>query len=80
MSRVPDEAGRESEPSYAAWKADALKALEWLRSPAARVTRDGFWTKLYVQGFRPAEAAELADREYRSSAPAALEEKAAVGR
>jgi hypothetical protein len=69
MSRVFGAATREREPSYAAWKADALKALEWLRSPAARVTRDGFWTKLYVQGFRPAEAAELADREYRSTHP-----------
>jgi hypothetical protein len=31
---------------------------------AAAVTRDGLWTRLYVRGLGPKQAAELAAREY----------------
>jgi hypothetical protein len=31
---------------------------------AAMVTRDGFWTRLYVRGLDPDEAAKAAAREY----------------
>jgi hypothetical protein len=35
------------------------------------VTRHGLWTKLYVRGFSPEQAAELAEREYGSTRPSA---------
>jgi hypothetical protein len=67
MSRIPRAAPRDPAPSYAAWKADAVKALQKLHWSAAAVTRDGLWTKLYVRGFSPEKAAELAEREYDST-------------
>jgi hypothetical protein len=44
-------------------------ALQKLHSSAAAVTRDGLWTKLYVPGFSPQQAAEAAEREYQSTRP-----------
>jgi hypothetical protein len=38
---------------------------------AAVVTRDGFWTRLYVRGLSPDDAAKHAAREYDSTHPAA---------
>jgi hypothetical protein len=35
------------------------------------VTREWLWTQLYVQGFSPAEAARLAEQEYRTMHPPA---------
>ena len=58
-----------AEPSYPAWKAAALKALQRLHAPAAAVTREGIWTQLYIRCFDPAEAAKLAAREYDSTHP-----------
>jgi len=55
------------EPSYPAWKAAAVRALQKLHWSAAAFTRDGLWTKLYVRGFSPEEAAKLAEREYHST-------------
>jgi hypothetical protein len=52
-----------------ATRSAAVKALTKLHAPAAAVTRDGLWTKLYVRGFSPKKAAELAEREYRSARP-----------
>jgi hypothetical protein len=59
------------EPSYPAWKAAAGKALQKLHERAARVTRDGFWTRCYVRNLSPEKAAELAAREYDGTHPAA---------
>jgi hypothetical protein len=59
------------EPSYPAWKAAAVKALQKLHERAARVTRDGFWTRCYVRNLSPEKAAELAACEYDSTHPAA---------
>ena len=46
-----------------------MKALQKLHWSAAAFTRDGLWTKLYVRGFSPEEAAKLAKCEYRSTRP-----------
>ncbi|MFL5047812.1 MAG: hypothetical protein ACJ8EA_23515 [Xanthobacteraceae bacterium] len=46
-----------------------MKALHRLHAPAAMVTRDGLWTRFYVRGFSPKQAAELAEREYHSTQP-----------
>ena len=46
-----------------------MKALQRLHAPAALVTRDGLWNKLYVRGFSPKQVAELAEREYHSTQP-----------
>jgi hypothetical protein len=58
-------------PSYPAWKMNAVKALHRLHARAAIVTREWLWTQLYVQGFSPAEAARLAEQEYRTMHPPA---------
>ena len=60
---------RDPEPSYPAWKADAVKAIQKLHWSAAAVTRNGLWTNLYVRGFSPEEAAKLAERECHSTRP-----------
>ena len=65
------------EPSYPVWKAAAAKALQKLHERAARVTRDGFWTRCYVRNLSPEKAAELAAR-VRRHAPARLDQVAAV--
>jgi len=57
------------EPSYPAWKAAAIAALKKLHWSAVASTRDGLWTRLYVQGFSPEEAAEVADQTYLSTQP-----------
>jgi hypothetical protein len=41
-----------------------VKALAEVHERAATVTRDGFWTRLYVRGLDPDEAAKAAAREY----------------
>jgi hypothetical protein len=58
-----------AEPSYPAWKAAAVKALQKLHERAAAVTRDGIWTRAYILRLDPSEAAELAAREYDSTHP-----------
>ena len=68
QSHVPP---RDVEPSYPAWKAAAVKALQKLHERAAAVTRDGLWTRAYILRLAPAEAAELAAREYDSTHPPA---------
>ena len=69
MPRQSRTASRDAEPSYPVWKAAAVKALHRLHAPAAMVTRDGLWTRFYVRGFSPKQAAELAEREYYSTQP-----------
>jgi hypothetical protein len=69
MSRVPRAAAHAAGPSYPVWKADAVKALQKLHWSAAAVTRDALWSKLYVRGLSPEEAAKLAEREYHSTRP-----------
>jgi hypothetical protein len=71
MPRESRAAPRDVVPSYPAWKAAAVKALQKLHERAARVTRDGFWTRCYVRNLSPEKAAELAAREYDSTHPAA---------
>jgi hypothetical protein len=46
-----------------------VKALLKLDSRAAAATRNGLWTKLYVRGLGPEQAAELAKREHDSTHP-----------
>ena len=48
-----------------------MKALQKLHERAAAVTRDGLWTRAYILRLDPAEAAELAAREYDSTHPPA---------
>ena len=50
--------------SFPAWRAAAVNALAEVHERAARVTHDGFWTRLYVRGLDPEEAAKAAAREY----------------
>jgi hypothetical protein len=54
---------------YPAWKAAAVKALRKLHERAAIVTRESLWTRAYIMRLDPAEAAELAAREYDSTHP-----------
>jgi hypothetical protein len=68
QSRVPP---RDVEPSYLAWKAAAVKALQKAHERAAAVTRDSIWTRAYILRLDPAEAAELVAREYDSTHPPA---------
>ena len=56
-----------AQPSCPAWKANAAKALHRLHDRAAIVTPERLWTQLYIRRFTPAQAAELAEREYRST-------------
>jgi hypothetical protein len=67
MPRQSRAATLNPQPSYPAWKADAVKALQKLHERAARVTRDGFWTRCYVRNLSPEKAAELAAQEYEST-------------
>jgi len=69
MPRQSRTASRDAEPSYSVWKAAAVKALHRLHAPAAMVIRDGLWTRFYVRGFSPKQAAELAEREYHNTQP-----------
>ena len=41
-----------------------MKALAKVNERAAMMTRDLFWTRLYVRGLDPEEAALAAAREY----------------
>jgi hypothetical protein len=46
-----------------------VKALQKRHGRAARVTRDGFWTRCYVRNLSSEKAAELAAREYDATHP-----------
>ena len=52
---------RDPEPSYRAWKVDAVKALQRLNARAAFATPERLWTQFYIRRFSLAEAAELAE-------------------
>jgi hypothetical protein len=58
-----------AEPSYPAWKAAAVRALQKRHERAAAVTRESIWTRAYIMRLDPAEAAKLAAREYDSTHP-----------
>ena len=50
---------------FPVWKAETALALVKIHEGAMTVTRDdGFWTRLYVRGLDPDEAANAAAREY----------------
>jgi hypothetical protein len=70
MSRVPRQAKSNPEPSYPAWKAAAVNACLKVHEQAAGRTRDSIWTHAYIMQLSPAEAAEIAAREYDSTHPA----------
>jgi len=69
MSRTARAANRDVEPSYPAWKAAAVKAVQKLHDRAAAVTGESIWTRAYILRLSPADAAELAAREYDSTHP-----------
>ena len=69
MSRVSRSAAPAAEPPYPAWKAAAVKALQKRHEGAAAVTRESIWTRAYIMRLDPAQAAELAAREYDSTHP-----------
>ena len=52
---------------FAVWKAEALLALAKVHQHAVTATHNGFWTRLYVRGLDPEEAAQAAAREYDST-------------
>ena len=72
MSRNP---AVEAQPSYGAWKDAAAEELKRLHGIEATAFPKREWTELYVQGLTPEEAAERAEREYRSARPARLKKK-----
>ena len=53
--------------SFSTWKAAAVQALAQVNGRAILTTRDGFWTRLYVRGLSPEDAAQAAAREYAST-------------
>jgi hypothetical protein len=55
---------RNPEPSYPAWKAEAVKALQGINPGTARATGERVWTRAYVKHLSPEKAAELAALEY----------------
>jgi hypothetical protein len=69
MPRQSRPAPLNPEPSYPAWKAAAVRALQKLHERAARATRESIWTRAYIMRLNPAEAAEIAAREYDSTQP-----------
>jgi hypothetical protein len=52
---------------FPVWKAEALLALAKVHQRAVAATHDSFWTRLYVRGLDPEEAAQAAAREYDST-------------
>jgi hypothetical protein len=64
MPRQPRAAPLNPEPSYATWKADAVKVLQSINTRAAMATGERIWTRAYVQNLSPEKAAELAALEY----------------
>jgi hypothetical protein len=59
------EAVTAAEVPFPVWKAETALALVKIHERAMTVTRDdGFWTRLYVRGLDPEEAAKAAAREY----------------
>lgn len=69
MPRQSRATKRDVEPSYSAWKAAAVEALQRLHERAAMVARESIWTRAYIMRLEPAEAAELAAREYDATHP-----------
>jgi len=56
-----------AELPFPIWKADAVMALARLHERAPHATHDGYWTRLYIRGLDPDEAAMAAAREYDAS-------------
>jgi hypothetical protein len=50
--------------SFPVWKAEAVLALAMVHQSAAAATHGGLWTRLYIRGFSPEQAAEMAARDY----------------
>jgi hypothetical protein len=69
MPRQSRAASLNVERFYPAWKADAVNALQKLHERAAIVTRESIWTRAYILRLDPAQAAEIAAREYDSTHP-----------
>jgi hypothetical protein len=70
MSRRHRNPTVEAQPSYEAWKAVAAEELKRLHGIEATAIAEREWTKLYVRGLAPEEAAERAERESRNTRPA----------
>src|SRR5262249_2159288 len=79
--------GRQAAPaadvSFSTWKAAAVKALTKVHERAAVAMRDGYWTRLYVRGLDPDDAAKAAAHEHverpATRADAAMPRQLAVG-
>jgi hypothetical protein len=56
-----------------------VKACQKAHERAAAVTRESIWSRAYIMRLSPAEAAEIAAREYDSTHPAAWVKRTAVG-
>ena len=70
MTRTPRDRTVEAQPSYPSWKDAAAQELKRLHGIEATAIPEREWTKLYVDGLTPEEAAEKAEREYRGTRPA----------
>ena len=62
-------ATRDPEPSYRAWKAAAANALQRRHGLAATAIPEREWSRFYVLCLSAADAADRAEREYRSTRP-----------
>jgi hypothetical protein len=75
MPRRSHDRPSDAQPSYEAWKAVAAKELQRLHGIDATAIAEREWTKLYIRGLAPEEAADRAEREYRNTRPAWLKKK-----
>jgi hypothetical protein len=57
-------------PSYRDWKAEASKQLQYRHGIPAAAIPESQWTRLFIRHFSADEAADRAERHYRSTRPA----------
>jgi hypothetical protein len=69
MPRTSRTATPNVEPSYPAWKADAVNELQRRHGIAATAIAERIWTQFYVHRLMPNEAADRAETVYRSTRP-----------
>jgi hypothetical protein len=67
MPRRSRAAPIEAQPSYKAWKDEALRTLQRDHNLPPNAISEREWTRLYVNGFPPDQAADRAEREYHST-------------
>jgi hypothetical protein len=72
MPRQPRDTPIDQQPSYHAWKDEAVRALQRDHGLPPTSTSERGWTQLHVPGFMPDQAADRAEMYYRNIRPAGL--------